>query len=93
MAKYSQTIRDVRKFAAEDIPKFLKKSSLTLAPIYDAMKEKYSDNCDKTILCSCGNLTTIRPEWKHQVRWALQDLKYSGVIKYDSKTRKYTLIR
>lgn len=91
MAKYPKKIISLRKDAVKEIPVLLRRKPLTLTPIYDAIKKKHPENCDDSISCSCGNKETSRAEWKHQVRWALQDFRYSGQIDYDVSNREYSL--
>ena len=55
------------------------------------VQNKEPDLCDDTIKCECGGFAPNRPEWKHQIRWAIVDLKYSEKITYSKKTKLYSL--
>ncbi len=90
LAKYPRKIISLRKIAVREITALLKKKPLTLGPIYKEIKKKYPEDCDESIICSCGDKKTSRAEWKHQVRWALQDLRYAKKIGHNQKTREYS---
>lgn len=53
---------------------------ITLAEIYQAVKERYSMLCDDTYLCPHYRSRSPQPEWKHTVRGVLDTLKKKGVI-------------
>lgn len=91
MAKYPDLIISVRKISQKEIPRILEKNPLKLGSIYKHIQDKNPKLCDGTVICNCGDKETSRPEWKHQVRWALQDLKYNGNIDYDKNTKEYSL--
>jgi len=91
LAKYPRKIISLRNIAIRETTTLLKKKSLTLGPIYEEIKKKYSEDCDESVICNCGDKETSRAEWKHQVRWALQDLRYTGKINYSKKTREYSM--
>lgn len=63
----------------------------TLGPIYKIVKEKHPTYCDGLVKCICGHKETKRPEWKHQVRWALWDLRYNGTLNYSKTSREYSI--
>lgn len=54
--------------------------SLKTNQIYKHIKSLHPNLCDDDIECTCGGIPNRQPEWKHQVRWAQQDLKYRGEI-------------
>ena len=93
MSKYSDDILEVRKISGAIIPKLLADKSRTLEYIFSIIKNKYSKNCDDKIKCKCGKTNRSIQEWKHQVRWAIQDLKYSKKLVYDKESRLYSLIK
>jgi chorismate synthase len=49
--------------------------------IYEHVRLKHPEFCDDSIECRCGGVESGQPEWKHQVRWAEQDLKYAGEVR------------
>lgn len=51
--------------------------------IYRYIKELYPILCDDRICCTCGGVKRNSPEWKHQLRWAQQDLKKNRKIKLE----------
>lgn len=91
MAKYDRNVLDVRKLSRELIPKLLANKPRKLEYIFSRMKEEYSQNCIDEIKCECGKYNRSSQEWKHQVRWAIQDLKYNKKLIYDRKSGLYSL--
>ena len=94
MTKYNEETRKIRKLAREFIPKLLEKQPLAAKIIVEKTRVKFPKNCDNSIKCECGGKNqknSGRPEWKHQVLWAIQDCKYHNKITFDSKTKKYSL--
>ena len=94
MTKYNEETRKIRKLAREFIPKLLEKEPLAAKIIVEKTKVKFPKNCDDSIKCECGGKNqknSGRPEWKHQVLWAIQDLKYSKKIVFDSDKKNYCL--
>ena len=92
--KYNEETRKIRKLAREFIPKLLEKESLAAKIIVEKIGLQFPKNCDDSIKCECGGKNqknSGRPEWKHQVLWAIQDCKYHNKITFDSKTKKYSL--
>jgi len=90
--KYPQKIRAVRGLAKIEIPKILKNRPQNSKFIISKFKEKQSGFCDDNFLCKCKNQSKM-PEWKHQVKWAIQDLKYASIIKVDATTKFYSMIK
>ena len=88
--KYPDEIRKIRKLAKNQIIKFLKEPQ-TSSSILKEIKECYPDNCNDDLLCRCGKSVTHSPEWKHQVRWAIQDLKYQSIIQFNQNSKYYSL--
>ena len=94
MTKYNEETRKIRKLAREFIPKLLEKEPLAAKIIVEKTRVKFSENCDNSIKCECGGKNqkdSGRPEWKHQVLWAIQDCKYSKKIVFDSEEKNYRL--
>ena len=57
---------------------------LKTGQIYNHVRRLHADLCDDDIECAYGG----EPEWKKQVRWAQQDLKFRGEIeKIDGRWR------
>lgn len=91
MPKYPKKITSIRSLSIKQIPKLVKKNPLTALKIINSI---YADNvelCDNDVKCSCGKFTRKSPEWKHQIRWAILDLKYRGKIRFNEKTGEYSL--
>lgn len=93
MSKYSDDIIKVRKLARELLPKILDNKSKDLQYILAMIKKKYPENCDDETKCQCGEHVRKSPEWQHQVRWAIQDLRYHKVLAYDKKSKLYSLVQ
>ena len=94
MTKYNEETRKIRKLAREFIPKLLEKEPLAAKIIVEKTRVKFPKNCDNSIKCECGGKNqkvSGRPEWKHQVLWAIQDCKYSKKIVFDSEEKNYHL--
>ena len=88
--KYNEETRKIRKLAREFIPKLLEKEPLAAKIIVEKTRVKFPKNCDNSIKCECGQ-GSERPEWKHQILWAIQDCKYSKKIVFDSDKKNYCL--
>ncbi|MGB8645361.1 MAG: PIN-like domain-containing protein [Anaerolineae bacterium] len=72
-------VRSARGLFRETIKAFLEQSSgMKVDKIYSQVKALHPERCNDTIECSHGN--PGQPEWKHQVRFALWDLKNAGDI-------------
>jgi len=84
----------VRKKSKTEIPTLLKKAPLTLKNIFKIIEINNPSLCDDSVMCKCDKRHTSKiPEWKHQIRWALEDLKYhTQKIHYNKKTKTYSLI-
>ena len=94
MTKYNEETRKIRKLAREYVPKLLEKEPLAAKIIVEKTRVKFPKNCDNSIKCECdgkNQKNSGRPEWKHQVLWAIQDLKYSKKIVFDSEEKNYRL--
>jgi len=89
--KYDDEIRVVRKKSRKLILKILEKKPLLRDEISSAIKKELPKNCVDNILCIC-NYGDSKPEWMHQVRWALTDLRRAEHIQYNPETRKYSLM-
>ncbi len=85
-------MRSVRKVSKTIIPEILSKSPIKIANIIEEIKKQCPDLCDDDIKCECGGNTKNKPEWKHQIRWAVADLKYLGKITYSKETKMYTIV-
>ena len=66
----------------------MKHGLLRTDQIYEFVESVHPDLCDDSIECNCGGIPTGQPEWKHQVRWAQQDLKNWGEIELVEKVWK-----
>lgn len=61
-----------------------------LRDFYQYAKTYFGELCDDLHLCSCGG-PTRRPEWQHQVRFAVWDLRLAGVLlKADAHQWKFS---
>lgn len=89
--KYNQEIRSIRKNGKKQILKILTDKPHSTNEIIDLIKEKNQDLYDDSIKCECIGGSETTPEWQHQLRWAIQDLKYQGKLTFDPTTRKYKL--
>jgi len=92
MTKYTEEVREIRKLARVLIPELLEKSSYSSKEIIDNVQKKFPKKCDDSVKCICTG-TGTRPEWKHQILWAIQDCKYDKKIIYDGKSKKYMLTK
>lgn len=90
-SRYPEEILKLRKVAREIIPTILERNAVTSNTVLSKIKAKHADLCLDEIICNCGNKKTYMPEWKHQVYWALNDLKSRNKLNYDSKTKTYSL--
>jgi len=88
--KYPQKIIAVRGLARIEIPKILKDNPQNSKFILSKFKEIHSGFCDDEFICKCKSSPRY-PEWKHQVRWAIQDLKYHSIITVDKTTKFYSI--
>ena len=87
MPKYSKKVTEIRNLIKPTILQLLKSKPRTIEFIYNKTSNKFPHKCNNDIKCECGNKIRKSPEWKHQVRWAIQDLKYHGKIKYNKETK------
>ena len=44
--------------------------------------------CDDKVLCEHSGTTNGRPEWQHEVRWALHELQDKGITQNIKKGAK-----
>ncbi len=93
MRKYPEKIISIRKLARKAIPQILMDVPQKSNFILSKFEEKYSEKCDNNFLCKCKNQSGSSPEWKHQVRWAIQDLKYNSLIQYDNGSETYSITK
>lgn len=91
MTKYSKAVSSIRKITRDQLISFLIKKPQTIEEILKFIQSNNESLCDDSIPCVCGKKTGTYPEWKHQVRWGLQDLKYNKKIDRDQQTKKYFL--
>ena len=92
MGRYPEKIRKVRQISKKIIPKILKNKPMQVSKIIEYIKQQHPDLCDDSVKCECGGIVRKNTEWKHQIRWAIADLKYSEKITYSNKTELYSLI-
>lgn len=92
MAKYPDEVRKVRRISKEMIPKILKEKKCSVSYFYEEFQKQNPDLCNDEVKCKCGK-NTKRPEWKHQIQWAVADLRYHKKIAYSKKTDKYSLMK
>lgn len=86
---YPDHVRIVRQISKPIIIKFLEEKSFTLNEVAEQIKNKLPKNCDNLVMCECKGGSAY-PEWRHQVRWALQDLKSLGKIKFERTQKTYS---
>jgi len=91
LPKYPEKMRILRKNSTKTILDLLKKGPAGSEKIFTKIRARHYTLCDDEIVCECGKWPSKFPEWKHQIRWALQDLKYYGKISYDKESRNYVL--
>lgn len=89
--KYAKEIQAIRKESKSQILEILKKKSISISEIIKIFEDKFSIKYDKSVMCTCGKNRGNKPEWKHQVRWAILDLKYTKKIILNINTKKYIL--
>jgi len=89
--KYSKEIQSIRKESKLQILGILKGKSLEIKEIIKILEDKNSEKYDESVKCVCGKMKGTSPEWKHQVRWAILDLKYTKKIILDENNKKYSL--
>ena len=80
LAKYSEEVRSVRKITREILVPVLQEKPRNMMQIWKIIKKDNPELCDDEIKCTCGKKEGTAPEWKHQVRWGVQDLKYNKKI-------------
>ena len=89
--KYDEKTRQVRKLSKVVITDLLKQEGpCMLSKITFRIKKELPDCCDNEIMCTCRERSS-KPEWLHQVQWALADLKSKHEILYDRKTKLYSI--
>ncbi len=81
--------RELRKLCREVLRMVLTRPS-TIQEIYSEVIDRFPTECNDAVLCTCGGISRTQPEWKHQVRWAMQDLKYQGFVSYDQSTKLWS---
>ena len=89
--KYPEKVRQLRSISRKEIPIMLKNGSLSSTEIASKIKTKYISLCDNEIKCACGKNSSNRPEWQHQIKWGILDLKYQKKIKFSEIDGKYSL--
>jgi len=89
-SKYNENIRKLRKLSREYLIKLLDIGTLNSKEIIDEIKLKFPEYCDDKIICTCRQGGSYK-EWKHQIQWAIQDLKHNKKIEYNKKIRKYSI--
>ena len=89
MAKYTEQARKIRQLSREYIPELIKNSPLTSKEIIDQVQKKFPQNCDESVICECGK-SRNRPEWKHQILWAIQDCRAKKQLIYNQTNKKYS---
>jgi len=91
-AKYSEKIRTVRKISRVIILDILKEKPRAIKEIFVIIRSKNKELCDDKVICMCGRTFGYNwPEWKHQIQWAIQDLKYAEKIQYDKENKIYSV--
>src|SRR3990172_2906091 len=50
------------------------------ADIYDYFSTECAELCDDSIPCQCRGRRVEEPEWRHYVRFAIEDSKRRGII-------------
>jgi len=91
LGKYIKEVRAVRTISRKQIIPYLKEKPATAQAISKYIQSKNKKLCDDSIKCICGKKSSTMPEWKHQIKWAIQDLKYHGEIDYDKDSGKYSI--
>ena len=91
MTKYGGKLKELRTKSRELIPELLATSSKGTNQIFSEIRKKAPDLCDDKIICQCGRKLKKTPEWKHQIRWAIQDLKLKKVITRDIENKVYKI--
>ena len=91
MAKYGGKLKELRVKSRELIPELLTTSSKGTNQIFTEIRKKVPDLCDDKIICQCGRKPKKTPEWQHQIRWAIQDLKLKKVIARDIENKVYKI--
>lgn len=86
--KYPYHVKIIRRISKPIIIEYLEEKSYTLNEITDIIKKNLSKSCDDSIICECKG-GGVHPEWKHQVRWALQDLKSVEKIQFKKTHKTY----
>lgn len=62
----------------------------SIQDFYSYARIYFSEFCDDSYLCD-HELASQRPEWQHQVRWVVQDLKNIGILeRADSRKWRFT---
>lgn len=92
MRKYNHDVLSVRSLSKVIILQTLENKSQIRDDLMKVIKQKLPENCNDGILCICTN-GNGKPEWMHQVRWSLNDLKRSGKVSYDITFKKYHLLQ
>ena len=91
MTKYGAKLKKLRVKSRELIPELLTTSSKGTNQIFTEIRKKVPDLCDDKIICQCGRKPKKTPEWKHQIRWAIQDLKLKKIITRDIENKVYKI--
>lgn len=88
----SRDLKELRKKCRHFLLTLLSES-MQISKVYLGVRAEFPQLCNDRILCSCGEVIRTDPEWHHQVRWALQDLKFKGLVRYDNLTRRWSRAR
>ncbi len=88
---YPEEIHKVRSECHSYLPSLLAKKPMNIETIYNNVKETIPDLCNDAILCSCGGLERNEPEWKHQVRWALNELSDRNIVFRDEQSKNWCI--
>lgn len=92
MIHYDEEVKKIRNLVKPLILQLLKSKPRTIEFIYNKTSNNIPEFCNNNIKCECGGKIRKVPEWKHQVRWAIQDLKYTGKISYDKESKLCSLL-
>lgn len=92
LPEHTDKIISVRKEARQMIPELLEKGPLNSKDISSFLQSKFPNLCDNSIICRCGSRKSGGSEWKHNMHRTIADLKFNKKIKYDEKTKEYSLV-
>ncbi len=89
--KYNEKTRNVRLKSSEFILKMLNEKPHSTLEIIKQIKKDLPSLCDDKIICNCSPSSKY-PEWTHQVRWAVQDLKSKKLVEFNIKSKQYNIV-